>query len=134
MRRRQEGRSPVTVLRYRGRDLGFEVVFDWREAAADVLVVRLDNGAVPSGGYYVDQGTRIRKHLSEVTAQPFPAETRRLRETYKLQHPDRHHRLKLQLDVYADVLRTVAGDVLRRGQAVFDIPDPSDRPRQRRLP
>ena len=127
LRRRQEGRTPATVLRYRGRELGLEVVFEWREAMVDLLVVRLSDGALPAGGYYMHEGRRIRRPLGEVTAGSFPDETGRLREAYRLRDPDRYHRMKLQLDVYAEVLRTVAGDLLRRGQEVFEPPDPGDR-------
>jgi hypothetical protein len=136
LRRRQEGRTPVTVLRYRGRELGFEVEFEWREAMVNLLVVRLSDGAPPpAGSYYMHEGRRIRRHLGEVTAGSFPDETRRLREAYGLREPDRYHRMKLQVDVYAEVLRRVADDVLRRGQEVFEAPDPGDRrPGDRRLP
>jgi hypothetical protein len=135
LRRRQEGGTPATTLRYRGRELGFEVAFEWREAAVDLLVVRLSDGVVPAGGYYVHEGRRVRWHLGDVIAGSFPDQARRLREAYALEPPDRDQRPKLELDVYAEVLQVVAADVLRGGHEALDALDRADRRRaERRLP
>lgn len=122
LKRREQSESVTTTLGYLGRELGFEVEINGREAGAFLLVVRLSDGRLPAGGYYLHEGRRIRKHLAEVTAASFPGATKRLREAYGLRHPDRTHLLKLQVDVYADVLQLVAADVLRRGHEVFEAP------------
>jgi len=118
----------VTVLQYLGRDLGFEVQLEWREALVDVLVVRLRDGALPPAGtYYMHEGKRVRRGFSDVIAASFPAQHRRLRELFKVKTPDRLGRMKTQIDGYAEVLEEVAGDILRRGEEVFEAPDPCDR-------
>jgi hypothetical protein len=121
----QEGRSPVTVLRYLGGYLGFEVQLEWREAIVDVLVVRLRDGALPPpGNYYMYEGNRTRWGLTEVIAASFPAQHGRLRELFKVKTPDRIGRMKRGIDSFAAVLEEVAGDVLRRGEEVVEAVDP----------
>jgi len=135
LKRREQSESLMTRLHYLGRELGFEVEVDWRSAGAFLLVVRLSDGRLPASGYYMHEGRRIRRHLADVTAGSIPGVTERLREAYGLGHPDRAHLLRLQVDVYADVLQLVAGDILRRGHEVFEAPDPYDgRHGDRRLP
>ena len=131
LKRREQSEGVTTRLGYLGGELGFEVEIDWREAGAFLLVVRLWDGRLPAGGYYLYEGRRIRRHLAEVTAASFPGATKQLREAYGLGHPDRTQLLKLQVDAYADVLHTVAGDILRRGHEVFEAPGPHG---DRRLP
>lgn len=121
----REGDSPVTVLRYLGRDLGFEAQLEWPEALVYILAVRLRDGAVPPAGhYYMYEGRLVRRGLSEVIATSFPAQERRIRELFKMKSPDRLGRMKRRIDVFAQVLDEVAGDVLRRGEEVFEAADP----------
>jgi len=135
LKRREQSEGLMTRLGYLGRELGFEAEFDWREAGAFLLVVRFLDGRLPVSGYYMYEGRRIRRHLAEVTAGFIPDATKRLRQAYGLRHPDRTYLLKLQVDVNADVLQMVAGDILRRGHEVFEALGPSDgRQGDRRLP
>jgi hypothetical protein len=66
------GRSPEleesadrSVLVYSLANVILEVEFDWREGAVFVLVARPENGRRPSG-YYMHEGRRVRRQLTEV--------------------------------------------------------------------
>ena len=55
----------ITRVDYLGDKLGLELELDWRDFAVFVLVVRLEDGKLPSG-YYVSNGKKCRKHLLNV--------------------------------------------------------------------
>jgi hypothetical protein len=54
--------SSGTTIDFFSTELAIEVEIDWREFDVFLLVVRLDNGALPNG-YYVADGRRCRIHL-----------------------------------------------------------------------
>lgn len=54
-----------TTLTLMLTDIALEVEIDWREFDVFVLVVRLENGEIPSG-YYVSEGRSCRLHLQKV--------------------------------------------------------------------
>lgn len=55
----------MTRIDYIKGDLGFEVELDWRDFDLFALLVRLENGNLPSG-YYVSNGRKCRKHLNNI--------------------------------------------------------------------
>ena len=59
-----EDRPDRTILAYVENPLTYEVELDWREGAAFLLVAQTVNGDRP-GGYYTDEGRRVRVHLLE---------------------------------------------------------------------
>lgn len=55
----------MTRIDYLKGDLAFEIELDWRDFDLFALLVRLENGQLPSG-YYVSHGRKCRKHLNTV--------------------------------------------------------------------
>jgi len=74
----------MTRIDYIKGDLAFEIELDWRDFDLFVLLVRLENGQLPSG-YYVSNGRKCRKHLNNVIreqrwGQVLPAPLRKTRD------------------------------------------------------
>ena len=55
----------MTTLILMLTDIALEIEIDWREFDIYVLVVRLENGNLPSG-YYVSEGRLYRYHLQKI--------------------------------------------------------------------
>jgi len=66
----------ITRIDYFKGDLGFEIELDWRDFDLFALLVRLENGCLPSG-YYVSNGRRCRKHLNNVIREQRWSQMRR---------------------------------------------------------
>lgn len=67
----------MTRVDYLHKDIGIEIELDWRDFDVFTLIVRLENGALPSG-YYVANGKKCRKHLANICTEqqwPKPAST-----------------------------------------------------------
>lgn len=56
-----------TTLTLMLTDIALEIEIDWRDFDVFVLVVRLENGSLPSG-YYVSEGRPCRHHLQKIIA------------------------------------------------------------------
>lgn len=57
--------SHATRIDFLLEDVAIEVELDWRDFAAFLLIVQLENGSLPNG-YYVSNGKPSRKHITEV--------------------------------------------------------------------
>lgn len=57
-----------TTLTLMLSEIALEIEIDWRDFDIFVLVVRLENGKMPSG-YYVSQGRPCRYHLQKIIAE-----------------------------------------------------------------
>src|SRR5262249_57711222 len=87
LKRREQSESLMTRLQYLGRELGFEVEVDWREAGAFLLGGRLSDGRLPASGYYMHEGRRIRPHPPHCPARPLPGRTHPVPAGFRPGHP-----------------------------------------------
>lgn len=58
----------LTTLTLMLTNIALEIEIDWRESDIFVLVVRLENGTLPSG-YYVSEGRPCRYHLQKIVSE-----------------------------------------------------------------
>lgn len=103
-----------SVLVYSLPDATFEVEYDWREQAVFVLACRSEGGRRP-GGYYMDEGQRVRVQLLEALDNAGLADTA-LREATRASGPDA---MATQLTTYSSVLAGRLDDLIERYDRVF---------------
>ena len=116
--RGSEHHPDMERLTYRGPELSFELELDWREQTAFLLVCRTVDGHLP-GGYYSDQGRRVRLHLADAlssTGVLTKADAASFRETQRVRGAAG---MRAQIDMFATKLRASLDALLEQSDAIF---------------
>lgn len=110
----------VTRIDYLKNNLGIEFELDWRDYAVFLLIVRLENGALPEG-YYVSHGRKCRKHIETIAREhrlisslPLGKAKRR-----NLEQPSMA-KLKQSLVQYKTILFNLLPQIEALGEKLFD--------------
>lgn len=112
----------VTTFLYFGKEIAFELVFDWRDIIVSVIVVRHFNGKIPDG-YYVDaNGKCIRKYLIKIIAEQkldltIVREIKSISSSKKLKNEEQ---VKLLIEKNKQLLEKYGKIILELGEKCFE--------------
>jgi hypothetical protein len=105
----------MTRVDYLHKDIGIEIELDWRDFDIFTLIVRLENGNLPSG-YYVANGKKCRKHLANICKeQRWPNPSSKFDQSTKRTESDFQHAIELsKMMTTLNILR-----LLEKGESLF---------------
>lgn len=100
----------MIIIAYTSDSIGFELELDLLEEQMFMLVVKLNDGELPSG-YYLNNTETVRLHLEKL-----------LRFYYGVNAMHQGNTFEQQLELYAELLKKYGARLLKQGFGLFEHP------------
>jgi hypothetical protein len=110
----------ATRIDFLFEDIAIEVELDWRDFAAFLLIVQLENGSLPNG-YYVSNGKPSRKHISEVIREQHWHTTEGPRLDQRIPKYSNAPDMKAALQMYKEQLAGCIAELLYSRDTLFSV-------------